>query len=213
MNGPVVNHWPDATHAHTYLGARHRIPHRDEGGAVLLEVLARPRRVLDLGTGDGALLALLRSKWPDIEAVALDFSPAMLDAARERFEGDAAVSIVEHDLDRPLPDLGAFDTVVSSFAIHHLADPRKRALAGEVFALLEPSGRFANLEHVSSPSERLHHEFLAALDTHPDDEDPSNKLAPLEVQLAWLSDVGFEDVDCLWKWRELALMVGTKPAA
>jgi tRNA (cmo5U34)-methyltransferase len=211
VSAPAVNRWPDAPHALAYLESRDRIPHRTEGCGAVLEVLGEPRRVLDLGTGDGILVALVRSAWPDVEAVGLDFSATMLDAARARFADDDAVTIVEHDLDRPLPELGSFDAVVSSFAIHHLSDMRKRALYGEVYARLRPGGRFANLEHVSSPTEQLHHEFLAALGTTPADEDPSNKLAPLDAQLGWLRDLGFVDVDCFWKWRELALLAGTKP--
>ena len=53
---------------------------------------------------------------------------------------------------------------------------------------------------------------MVALGKDPDDEDPSNQLAALDVQLEWLRALGFVDVDCFWKWRELALMVGTKPA-
>jgi len=50
--------------------------------------------VLDLGTGDGVLLALLKSRWPDVEAVGIDFSAAMLDPARARFAVDAGVTSV-----------------------------------------------------------------------------------------------------------------------
>jgi SAM-dependent methyltransferase len=211
VTAPAVNRWPDAQHALDYLTSRDSIPHRAEGCGVLLEVLDEPRRVLDLGTGDGVLLALVRSAWPDVEAVGIDFSPTMLEAARARFADDDAVSIVGHDLDAQLPDLGSFDAVVSSFAIHHLVDERKRALYGEVFARLVPGGTFANLEHVSSPTEALHDAFMHAMGKDPADEDPSNKLAPVETQLAWLRELGFVDVDCMWKWRELALLVGRKP--
>ena len=41
---------------------------------------------------------------PTIEAVALDISPTMLEAAREHFVDDSKVKIIVHDLNQPLPD-------------------------------------------------------------------------------------------------------------
>jgi tRNA (cmo5U34)-methyltransferase len=207
----TVNLWTDAAHARDYLARRQRIPHRDEGYAALLEFLPpTPRRVLDLGTGDGYLLAVLRDVHPDLAGVAVDFSAEMLERARARFAGVPAVRVVEHDLDDPLPaDWGDFDVVVSSFAIHHVGHARKRTLYAEVYERLEPGGAFYNLEHVDSPTPELHAAFLAALGNIEDD--PSNQLLDVAAQLGWLRGLGFAHVDCHWKWRELALLGGVKP--
>lgn len=212
MTAAPVNRWTEAAWAQRYLNERDDIPHRMEGFAVFLELLPpAPRRVLDLGTGDGYTLGLVRGAHPNVEGVGLDFSAEMLGRARERFSGETDVEIVEHDLDLPLPPLGRFDLVVSSFAIHHCVDERKRALYGEVFDVLEPGGRFLNLEHVDSPTRELHVAFLAAIGKTPAEDDPSNKLVDVETQLDWLREVGFVDVECFWKWRELALLAGAKP--
>ena len=204
-----VNLWTSSDHAQDYLGRADSIAHRGEGESALLEFVPQSvRRILDLGTGDGRLLALVRKHRPETEAVALDFSPPMLEAAQKRFADDSAVTVAEHNLDYSLPDLGKFDAVISSFAIHHLVHERKRALYAEIYQALNPGGVFCNLEHVASATPRLHEEFLHAIGFTLETEDPSNKLLDLETQLRWLREIGFADVDCHWKWREEALMVG-----
>ncbi len=212
MSSTDQNEFIKPAHAQAYLAKADKIPHRVEGEAVLLELLPpSPRRILDLGTGDGRLLALVKQARPGITGVALDFSPVMLQASRQRFAGDPAVTVVDHNLSAPLPDLGSFDVIVSSFAIHHLENPRKIELFAEIFRLLTPGGLFANLEHVASPTPQLHAAFYYAMGETPSQEDPSNRIASVEDQLAWLRQTGFADADCFWKWRELALLAGWKP--
>jgi ubiquinone/menaquinone biosynthesis C-methylase UbiE len=216
------------------------IPDRQRQLEVLLRVLRfaprQPARVLDLGAGDAILLATVLEAFPEASGVALDFSPLMLEQARARlapFGGRATVA--EADLGSPAwlaAVRGPFDAVVSGFAIHHLPDERKRALYGEVHGLLSPGGTFLNCEHVSSPSPRLEQIFDDAMSEHlwrrrrergeevsrehvhkeflerPDRA--ANILASVEDQCRWLREVGFREVDCFWKYFELALFGGTK---
>ena len=206
--------WSDPAHANRYLALADAVPRRAEGESVLFDQVPRDaRRVLDLGTGDGRLLALLQADRPGIRGVGLDLSDLMLEKAGSRFAGDERIELVQHDLVEPLPALGRFDVVVSSMAIHHLEHERKHSLYGEIFALLEPGGVFANFEHVASATHRLHLMFFAAIDEPLEHEDPSDRLLDVETQLRWLREHGFDDVDCYWKWLEMALLVGVKPAA
>lgn len=63
---------------------------------------------------------------------------------------------------------------------------------------------------MNEPSD-LRRRFYRAIG-YPDDwEDPSNKLLDVETQLGWLRELGFDDVDCYWKWLEMALLIGVKP--
>ena len=217
-----VNLWTSTDHARDYLERADSISHRSEGESALLEFIpATTRRILDLGTGDGRLLALVRRelfvknwlsastltsrRWPSI------FLPRcwMRFASASRAILRLASSLTTWT--NRLPALGKFDAVISSFAIHHLVHERKRALYAEIYGLLNPGGVFCNLEHVASPTPRLHEEFLERIGFTVETEDPSNKLLDVETQLGWLREIGFADVDCTgsggsWRcWWEAAL--------
>jgi cyclopropane fatty-acyl-phospholipid synthase-like methyltransferase len=206
-----VASWKDEAKVDEYVGRVGRLEARRTGERELLEALpARVERVLDLGCGDGALAALVLAARPEAaEAVGLDSSPPMLARARERFAGDPRVTVLEHDLRDPLPDLGAFDAVVSGFAIHHLAHDRKRSLLVEVVAALRPGGAFANLEVVRCATPELHEEFNRRIERP--GGDPEDVLAEVEPQLGWMRDAGLVHVDCQWRWRGFALLAGRAP--
>jgi SAM-dependent methyltransferase len=204
----------------------------------VLRAAGIPRRVLDAGCGSGVLLAAVLNGFPEAEGLGVDYSAPMLESARGKlapFGGRAQVAAA--DLAAPgwqAAAPGPYDAVVSGYCIHHLPDDRKLAIYGEIFALLAPGGVFFHAEHVASDTPELEALFDDAMTEHlyrrrrergeevtleqvrrdfltrPDRA--ANLLAPLETQLAWLRDLGFIQVDCYWKWFELALFGGVRPA-
>jgi SAM-dependent methyltransferase len=209
---------------------------------VLCQLLPPPPAnpvILDLGCGDGVLTEAVRRVWPGAHSVAVDGSSPMLEKAAQRFEGDERVKLIHADFNDPAwrdrLSVSRFDAVVSGFAIHHSEDDRKRALYAEIFDLLGPGAPFVNVEHVASATphgERLFERAFALQLTrsrgasNPDVkfedvlretetrlDKAANRLAPVETQLEWLREIGFEHVDCYWKHYELAVLAGYKPAA
>jgi len=51
-----------------------------------------------------------------------------------------------------------------------------------------------------------------AAEHHARPDEAANILASVETQCEWLRELGFEDVDCYFKYFELAVFGGRKPA-
>ncbi len=216
------------------------IPDRPRQLEVILRVVGfhcpQPRRILDLGSGNAILLTALMESFPDASGVAVDFSPLMLEEAHQRLGkfGQRAATM-EADLQDPAWKeslAGPFDVIVSGLAIHHLTDDRKRALYREIHDLLTAGGVFLNAEHVASSTpkgqqmfddamtthlyqrrqekgeevtlEQVRRDFLERLDR------AANILALVDDKCRWLREIGFRDVDCFWKYFELAIFGGIR---
>jgi tRNA (cmo5U34)-methyltransferase len=54
--------------------------------------------------------------------------------------------------------------------------------------------------------------FFEAIGEPIENEDPSGRTQDVHIQLEWLRAIGFDDVDYYWKWLEMALLIGVKPA-
>ena len=68
---------------------------------------------------------------------------------------------------------------------------------------------FANLEVVQCATPKLHEEFNQRIGRP--GGDPEDILAGVEEQLGWMSEAGLDQVDCNWRWRGFALLVGQAP--
>jgi tRNA (cmo5U34)-methyltransferase len=200
--------WSEGDKVEWYIERIGRLEARGAAERALADVLpAEPKSLLDLGCGDGRLTHLVLSCRPSlVRAVAVDLSRPMLNLARERFSTQRRVEVREWDLTKPISSMGRFDLIVSGFAIHHLEDDRKRTLFAEVAHQLDAPGTFINLEVVASATTERHAEFLAAIGRTADD--PEDRLTSTEDLLQWFRDAGMTNVDCPWRWRGFALLVG-----
>lgn len=107
----------------------------------------RPFRVLDIGCGTGELAAMLaHSPWP-VQAVGLDYAPAMCRAAERKLHGlDAASRAAFAAADSeflPFAD-ASFDVVTCSNSFHHY--PHQAAVVRGVRRVLRPGGRFVLID-------------------------------------------------------------------
>ena len=78
---------------------------------------AGPRRVVDLGCGEGALTASLASRWPDAEVTGVDSSAEML-AAAEAHAVPGRLAFVAGDVRDWSPAGSPLDVVVSNAVLH-----------------------------------------------------------------------------------------------
>jgi trans-aconitate 2-methyltransferase len=101
--------------------------------------LSGDERVLDAGCGSARVTEQLAGRLPNGRVVALDASPSMLDAARDRLVrfGDR-IEYVVADLSQPLPITGELDAVFSTATFHWVLD--HDALFANLAAVTRPGG-------------------------------------------------------------------------
>jgi trans-aconitate 2-methyltransferase len=156
-------------------------------------------RVLDAGCGTGRVTAALLERLPRGEVVAVDGSPAMIDAARERL-GDTVelrvADLVALELDRPV------DAILSTATFHWIAD--HDALFARLYENLRPGGRLVaqcggagNIRALKAAAEQVgeREPYAGALGGWPG---PWN-FATTDETAARLRRLGWVDV---WTWYQ-----------
>jgi SAM-dependent methyltransferase len=96
--------------------------------------LARAGRIVDIGTGSGALLPMIKKASPSAIVLGVDNSEGMLRLARDKHPGPLALMDVQQ---LELAD-NQFDVAVAAFVLFHLPQP-ERCLA-EAKRVLRPLG-------------------------------------------------------------------------
>jgi tRNA (cmo5U34)-methyltransferase len=202
---------------------------RAEGFKIMVALLPFDREqafgVLDIGTGQGSVAALVLDAFPNARAVGLDVSEPMMAIAAERMAGYGdrfhyhLGDFVDGDLPTELG--GPFGVAVSSRAIHHLPTDKKQRLYRAVYQSLNPGGGLFNLDSVAPSDDFLRGRYreiqrvmrgepARPADSTPRPPSPGHYYETLDEHLGLLRNAGFVGVDCFWKRLGMTVLGGYK---
>jgi len=181
-------------------------------------------RIIDLGCGTGTVAKRLGDKYPNAKIVCLDIASKMIDIAKYKLENRKSTEFIVGDFST-VDFKEPFDVVVSSLALHHIqTDEEKKEFYTKIYSLLNTSGQFLNADVVLAMTdyqqkmnmnrwidymnrnvsmEEIQQRWIPA---HKAEDRPSK----LMDQLKWLEEIGFENIDVIWKYYNFSVYGGIK---
>lgn len=167
-----------------------------------------PRSILDLGSGNGNVVAALLHKYPLAHYTIVDASHDMIQATQKRFVQYPEIAYKENFFNELNFLSSSFDLITAGLALHHLNGAEKQDLFQQIHRWLRPGGRlsisdlFATKTNPNYQVEVLEpweayakkhgteaEEWLELMEHHAEFDFPDT----LEDHIAWLEKVGFKE--------------------
>ncbi|MDR0913256.1 MAG: class I SAM-dependent methyltransferase [Methanobrevibacter sp.] len=179
-------------------------------------------RVLDLGCGTGVITKHIKEIYENSIVTCIDLSEKMIEIAKKNLKEYKNIDyLVGNFLDYDFKK--GYDLVVSSLAIHHLvSDEDKKRLYKNIYEILNNNGVFYNNDKVQPPNEhigKLYHDiFIKNLKNNYNDKineisqsaDDHDYPSQLFDQLKWLEEIGFKNIEVIWKYYGHGVYGGEK---
>lgn len=179
--------------------------------------------ILDLGCGTGNISLKVKERFPNARITCVDMAENMIKMAKYKLASYNDVEFIIADV-RDLDFEDDFDAVVSSLALHHLQHPEKKPFYHRIKRFLKRGGVFYNADNILGSSPHLNQLYMDKwiefmLKSHTKEEIDSVWLpkhreedfpAPLMDHIHWMEEIGFEEVDVMWKSHMFGVYGGKK---
>ncbi len=181
--------------------------------------------VIDLGCGTGTISKCIMNLFPNANLTCLDLAENMIEIAKIKLAGYSRTRFQLGDF-RSYEFDDKYDVAVSSLALHHLVtNDDKSTFYRKIYTSLNPGGIFLNADVVLGSSDHIQSiyidkwkQFMTKFFSESEinnrwlakyrEEDHPAKLLD---QLTWLVDLGFVEVDIVWKYFNFSVYSGMKP--
>jgi tRNA (cmo5U34)-methyltransferase len=183
-----------------------------------------PMRVIDLGCGTGTVAACVLDAFPNAQVTCLDLAENMIAMAQVKLARYPLVRYVVGDFSAFECDDG-YDAVVSSLALHHLVtNEDKRNYYRRIYNSIASGGVFYNADVVLGSNDFLQNVYMEQwrkfMSRNVSKDEVEGKWIPryqaedrparLMDQLEWMTEIGFVDVDVIWKCYNFAVYGGVR---
>lgn len=204
------------------------IPHYEEMIDALINSIPYDEedsvKVMDLGCGTGTITKSLKDKFNNANITCLDLAKNMIEMAKIKLNDYTDITYITGDFYHfKFPE--KYDVILSSLALHHLEiDDDKKQFYKKIYEALNPGGVFLNADVVLGANDYLQTLYLEKwkefMNKSVEMKEIEEKWIPaaeeedhpatLIYQLDWLRDIGFKDVDVIWKYYGGAVYGGFK---
>jgi tRNA (cmo5U34)-methyltransferase len=180
--------------------------------------------VIDLGCGTATISNKIKQLFPQAKITCLDLAENMIEMSKFKLIDYPDVQYQVGDF-RSYEFDDTYDVVVSSLALHHLVtDKDKIKFYCKIYKSLRPNGVFFNADVVlgswDSVQDMYMEKWRAFMKRRVSEEEiektwipkylEEDRPAKLMDQLAWLKDLGFSEIDVIWKYYNFAVYGGRK---
>ena len=181
-------------------------------------------KILDLGCGTGNITQKALTRFPDAEVTCLDLSENMIEIAKDKLTKKKKIEYIVGDFTQMQIET-KYDVILSSLALHHIPnDEEKEAMYKDIYEALEKDGVFYNADVIKANSnynEELNNKIAIRemkgngvtdeeITEHKGKRDANDIPTTLINHIKMLENVGFVEIDVIWKHYSNAVYGGTK---
>jgi tRNA (cmo5U34)-methyltransferase len=191
---------------------------------ILKQAYYKPKSILDIGIGTGNLSLKLLEAFPKSELTGIDLVDDFINIARQKLINYSKnVKLICKDI-KEFSFINKYDLIVTSFMFHHLENKEKKLIYKKIYGSLNQNGFFFNLDFVGSSSRYFYNLFdkirIMLMQNEGIDKKTIQKdyiehraleiPVPDREQMIWLEKIGFQDIECFWKYINLSVFGGRK---
>ncbi len=171
-----------------------------------------PKSILDLGCGNGNLTAQLVSYFPNATFTLVDASSEMIDLCRNQFSDYDFIYSNKYFKDF-LFNAESYDLIVAGFSLHHCDNTEKQSIFKDINSSLIKGGIFSYSDLMINKNNPDHPMLLEQWNEFVNNNFPDGKKwtwimehyeafdkpADYLVQIEWLKNAGFSDIQIPFK--------------